>query len=220
VIDVNKVKTAKSSIHTGHIVLLSISTLFLAGVLLLNTAKNSEAVPDNFQSNNEVAKKMCDTVGAPVINITQKILNTVDSGEGGNNWAFDDLNRQIKVYKQSNNSYCVLMDNEGKFDSQAGQQSPGNTNLLTGKEDGTFKGGYRATIVGSPKENPELSTKGSIGTVDYDCDLSGNCPGYFNWADKYFSPGYIFSYEWWGWKYKYKNYSWINSSDGNSGDII
>jgi hypothetical protein len=200
--------------------MLSLAALLAAVVLFLNTIGNSRAVPNNLQSNSEVTKKKCDTTGSPVVNITQKVVHTVDSGEGGNNWAFDDLNRQIKIYKQADNSFCVLMDNEGRFDAQAGQKSPGNTGILTGKEDGTFKGGYRAKIVGSLKENPELATKGNIGTVNYNCDLSGSCPGYFNWIDKYFSPGYKFSYEWWGWEYKYKNLKWTNSSDGNSGDII
>lgn len=215
-----KVKKSKSHFNSVHFTLLSVSALLIAGVLFLTAIKSTSAVPNNFLPNKEVTKKMCNTTGIPVINVTQKIVHTVDSGEGGNNWAFDDLNRQIRVYKQVDNSYCALLDNEGKFDSQAGQQSPGNNGILTGKEDGTFKGGYRATIVGSLKVNLELATKGNIGTVNYNCDLAGNCPGYFNWLDKYFSPGYIFSYDWWGWEYKYKNSKWINSSDGNSGDIL
>ena len=208
---------AKSVSHL-HITMLSLSALLLSSVLLLNTINKSKAT--NLQSNKEVGIRNCETNGEPVINITQKIVKTVDSGEGGNNWAFDDLNRQIKVYQQSESTFCVLADNEGRFDSQEGQISPGNTGTLTGVEDGTFKGGYRALITGSLIEEPELKTTGNIGTVNYNCDIAGNCPDYFNWVDEYFAPGYIFSYEWWGWEYKYKNLKWTNSSDGNSGDII
>lgn len=207
-----------NNVNHMHIAILSATALLLGSALLFTSSKGLGA--SSLQSNKEVGVKNCDTSGAPVINVTQKIVNTVDSGEGGNNWAFDDVNRQIKVYKQADNTFCVLADNEGKFDSQAGQQSPGNTGPLTGSEDGTFKGGYRATITGSLKETPELSTKGNIGTVDYNCNIAGTCPGYYNWVDKYFAPGYVFSYSWWGWEYKYKNLKWINSSDGNSGDII
>ncbi len=214
------IKKSKSNFSVSHITLLSLTVLVIAVVFFLNTVKSIRAVPNNLQPNGEVAKKMCDTTGSPIVNVTQKVIHTVDSGEAGNNWAFDDVNKQIKIYKQVDNSYCVLVDNEGSFDSQPGVRSPGNTGVLTGKEDGTFKGGYRATITGSMKTNPDLTTKGNIGTVNYNCDLNGNCPGYFNWIDKYFSPGYIFSYQWWGWEYKYKNLKWINASTGNSGDIL
>lgn len=198
---------------------LVVSALILAVGFFLSANKKLEA--DNLQSNKQVSKGSCGTVkGSPVINVTQRVVNTVDSGQAGNYWGFDTLNRQIKVYKTSDNTYCALVDYEGKFDSQEGQKSPGNTGVLTGKEDGTFKGGYRATITGAMKEEPELATKGSLGTTDYQCDLKANCPGAFNWVDKYFGPGYRFSYDWWGWEYKYKNLKWINSSDGNSGDII
>src|SRR3990167_2231068 len=135
-------KTTKVS-HL-HIALLSLSALLLSATFLMNSINRSKAI--NLQSNKEVAKKQCEAQGEPVINITQRVLNTVDSGEGGNNWAFDTLNRQIKVYQNTDNTYCVLADYEGKFDSQANELSPGKNGNLTGSEDGTFKGGYRASI--------------------------------------------------------------------------
>lgn len=208
----------KTNTHL-HITLPLVLTFLVLGFLALASAKSSEA-GQSFNSGKELNAKQCDTKGNPVINIAEKIVKTVDSGEGGNNWAFDDLNRQIKVWKNSDNTYCALIQNEGKFDSQEGQKSPGNTGILTGSEDGTFKGGYRARITGALKDNPDWRTNGSVGTHNYNCDISGNCPGYLNWVEQYFSPGYTFSYEWWGWEYRYKNNTWINSSDGNSGDII
>jgi hypothetical protein len=180
---------------------------------------NNRSLATQLQRNQEVGVRKCETKGSPVINVTEKIVKTVDSGEGGNNWAFDTLNRQIKVYKQSDDTYCALVDNEGTFDSQADEQSPGKTGVLTGKEDGTFKGGYRAIIVGHLMASPSWKLKGNVGTTYYNCTLDGNCPGYVNWVEQYFSP-YTFSYQWWGWEYQYKNNRWINSSDGNSGDII
>lgn len=203
-----------------HILLLSFSAIIISIALLFSINKGSRAIPNNLMPNKEVGIGNCETKGAPVINVTQRIVKTVDSGEAGNNWAFDDLVRQIKVYKKSDNTFCALVDNEGRFDSQEGQRSPGDTGVLTGKEDGTFKGGYRALIVGTLKENPGMKTNGNLGTVNYNCDLKGNCPGYFNWVGEYFSGDPIFSYEWWGWQYNYKGNTWTNASTGNSGDII
>ncbi len=202
-----------------HVSILFLAAIALVAVIFAYSTSMSLAGPQ-FGWSQQVGPKECDQTGAPVINVTQKIVHTVDSGEAGNNWAYDDLNRQIQVWQQSDNTYCALIDNQGKFDSQPGQASPGNTGTLTGKEDGTFKGGYRAVIVGSLKASPAYKTHGSIGTFDFQCDLSGNCPGYVNWVDSYFSPGYQFSYQWWGWQYQYKNKVWTNSSDGNTGDIL
>lgn len=206
-----------------HAIVLGVSVTALFVSILLVTTQVSNAGPGNSEYKTEVSKTQCETTGSPVINVTQKVVKTVDSGEAGNNWAFDDFNRKIQVWKNTDNTYCALVSYEGKFDSQAGQTSPGNTGVLTGNEDGNFKGGYRAKITGALKDPADLQTKGSIGTTNYNCDIAGNCPGAFNWTDKYFvtsSPGFSFSYEWWGWDYKYKTNTWTNSSEGNSGDII
>lgn len=164
----------------------------------------------------------CDTAGPPAINVRQKVLNSVDSGEGGNYWAFDNYGRQIMAWQQGGDgTYCAVVRYQGKFDAQAGQASPGAAGTLAGDEDGTFQGGYRATIAGTLKENPDWETRGTIGTVDYQCDISGNCPGAENWADAYFEPGYSFEYEWWGWIYHGdKCGTWVNSMDRNAGDVL
>lgn len=162
----------------------------------------------------------CETNGSPVINVTQKVINTVDSGEGGNYWAFDNLNRGIKVYDNGDGTFCAEVTYQGKFDAQAGQASPGNTGTLDGSEDGTFNGGYRATITGTLLATPLWTTHGSVGTTDYQCDIGGTCPGAVNWITQYFAGGYVFAYDTWGWTYNHKNNVWVNSSDGNSGDII
>lgn len=213
---------AKAKKQQFHLVVLGFAAVavFLAVIL---GATGAAAKPEQMVANKEVNKQGCDSQGSPVINITQRVLNSVDSGEAGNYWAYDTYNRHIQVWKENDNEYCVLADYEGQFDAQKDQKSPGNTGILTGKEDGTFKGGYRATIMGTMKTTPELPTKGSIGTVDYRCDLSANCPGAFNWIDKYFTTGamkYSFSYDWWGWTYNSKGHSWTNAIDGNSGDVL
>lgn len=201
--------------------LLSLTTILLT--LTLGTRRQNVQAAD-IMSKGEVVKKNCNTTGSPVINVAQKVTNSVDSGQAGNYWAFDSYNRTIQVWKQSDGTYCALVAYEGKFDAQKGQRSPGNTGMLTGSEDGTFKGGYRAVIAGALLRDPSLPTKGSIGTVDYRCTLSGSCPGAFDWTTKYFNTattGFTFNYSWWGWQYHAKGQAiCVNSSDGNSGDIL
>ncbi len=87
-----------------------------------------------------------------------------------------------------------------------------------------MEGGYRATITGTLKADPANSTRGNIGEFDYACDIDAD-PGdrstctLFNWVNEYFET-WNFSYNWWGWVYKTgQNGTWVNSSDGNQGDI-
>ena len=165
--------------------------------------------------------RACDASGPPVINVMVKVRNDADSGEAGNFWAFDDYNKQIQVFPQADGTYCAIVRSTGgKFDAQAGQTSPGGGNTLSGNDDGTFEGGYMATIDGTLLANPAWRTHGNVGTVDYACDLAGNCPGVVSWLGQYFARGYSFEYQWWGWIYHAgRNGTWVNSIDGNAGDI-
>lgn len=169
----------------------------------------------------EVSQTQCDAIGKPVINVQQKVLNDVDSGEAGNYWAFDTAERHIQVWAQSDGTYCAVVSYAGKFDGVAGQTSPGDGGTLSGDEKGTFQGGYRATITGTLLASPLWPARGSVGKTDYQCDISGVCPGYVSWIGQYFEPSYGFDYEWWGWIYHGGKYGvWINSVDGNTGDIL
>ncbi len=166
----------------------------------------------------------CQGVGAPVISVTQKVQNDVDSGFGPTTWwAFDNLNRNIQVWATAvPNVYCATVSYHGQFSSQdfAGNASPGNTGTLTGNERGTFEGGYTATITGTPLANPAWQTHGNVGTTDYNCDTSGNCPGYVDWVTQYF-PSDTSNLNFWGWIYHGGKYgTWVNASTGSSGDIL
>lgn len=169
----------------------------------------------------QVNPSMCSgKVGSPVINITEKITNDIDSGFFGN-WAFDNNNRQIQVWKTdaSENSYCAVVRYEGKFSAPEGAPSPQTGVTLTNDVNGTFQGGYRATFEGTLA--PEVKTKGSIGTIDYACEaLDSTGCNRVNWLSEYF-PGYSgFTYGWWGWIYHGGSHgTWINSSIGSFGDI-
>lgn len=161
--------------------------------------------------------------GTLVINVVQKVVNSVDSGEGGNYWAFDDYVRQIQVVQVGAGSFCATVTYQGSFTTITGT-SPGAGGTVGDGIVGTFEGGYVSTIfTATPKTMPGARTRGSIGTSDYMCDGSGNCPGSSFWADLYFDGVSGFDLDWWGWVYHAgNNGSWQNACPtcgGNSGDI-
>lgn len=195
---------------------------FSAGAIMLGIfATSAFAAPEKLQWRKEVTNKKCDErVGKPVVNVEQKIVGDADSGLGGY-WAFDKYVRHIKVWSNGDGTYCALVSYNGKFDAQAGQASPGNTGILDGDEDGRMEGGYRGEITGTLKTSPAWPTRGFVGNFDYQCNLSGVCPGRVSWIDQYFDAGYAFTYEWWGWQYVSPHHgTWINAVSGNSGDIL
>lgn len=169
----------------------------------------------------ELNAAQCDPAGGNlVINVVQRITGDIDSGVGGNYWAIDEYNRHIQVWEVGPGSFCAVVKYTGSFSTVAGV-SPGATGTLSADVTGTLEGGYRAVITGTLKSAPLWKTKGNVGSYDYGCDPSnGTCTGRSSWTDKYFEDGYGFSYAWWGWTYHAgDNGSWVNSSDGNSGDI-
>ncbi len=164
----------------------------------------------------------CNEGGAPVVNVTQQIINDADSGEAGNYWAMDTFTRTIQVWDQGGNTYCAIVRYTGSFQAIAGEIGPGGTGKLTGTETGSIEGGYQATITGRTLlATPGWPTQGSVGTTDYKCDSSGNCEGAVIWMNQYFNSGYTFAQPWWGWIYRGgTNGTWVNASTGNSGNIL
>ncbi len=198
-----------------------ISTLSFVSVIL-GSLLAPAALADNSFGANELKKSACaNTVGAPVINVEQQVKNDADSAVGGNAWAMDHYKREIVVYKTTAaNTYCAIVKYEGGFVTLAGA-SPQNTGTVGAGIKGAMSGGYRSTLfTGTLKSNPSKPTHGSIGTYDYACDTSFNCPGVVNWRTLYFDNISGFDLAWWGWQYKTaKNGSWINAVTGNVGDI-
>jgi hypothetical protein len=189
-------------------------------IALIGITGTVTAAPNTPLWATEVNPTQCDKVGSPIINVHHDVVNDTDSGLGGY-WAFDTYSRHIQVWATgSNDTYCAVVSYHGRFDAQAGQNSPGNTGVLDGDEDGTMQGGYRATIVGDLLAAPLWPTNGNAGSFDYMCELPHTCPGAVNWVDQYFAEGWSFTYNWWGWTYRAGRHGvWVNSSDDNSGDI-
>lgn len=170
----------------------------------------------------------CKARGAPVINIKRNVENSIDSGFGaGTWWAQVDYKQHVQVWETGRDTYCVISRFQMQFDAFAGQGSPGKQQdkredgILEGDESGTSQGGYHAEITGQLKDNPNWSTRGFVGTQDYNCDQSGtaSCDGHVDLFGQYFD-NYSLSYEWWGWIYHGGKYgTWVNSMNKNGGDI-
>lgn len=157
------------------------------------------------------------------MSVTQKIINDADSGEDGNYWGMDEFTRVLQLWQsEEEDEYCAVVRYTGTFRALAGEESPGSDpGVLSGKEKGPVQGGYVAKISGELLDEPLWVNHGSVGSFDYQCDSEGNCPGAISWIEQYFEPGYTFDYAWWGWIYRAGgNKVWVNSSEGNQGDII
>ena len=206
--------------------------LFLFWLLLVQQAVAKPSEHLNFGTQLNAAE--CNTTGARlVINVIQHIIGDADSGEFGNYWAYDDVHRRIQVWQLSENpdTFCAVLKYMGSFVTVPGE-SPGffdpdaNDTVAAGVT-GTFEGGYRSTVfTGTLKDPPDYRTSGNIGTFNYMCVIlpgvvdGAACPGYRDWTTFYFSSTLGFDLAWWGWVYHAgDNGSWVNSIDGNSGDI-
>ncbi len=197
----------------------SLLIVFAIGLALIIPAALAQELTLNWGQ--QVNAAQCDRTGRPVINVTHEVTNDIDSGLGGW-WAYDNYNRHIQVWQVGADTFCALVSYDGSFVTDDGP-SPGNTDTIAAGITGSMAGGYRATITGTL--NPTLRTRGFIGAFNYGCDVDAlngrdSCTGLFNWLDAYFSAGWTFTYEWWGWIYTTENNgTWINSIDGNQGDI-
>lgn len=194
-------------------------------VVALPVSADSEKLHlgDQGQLNGEA----CEKEGRVVINVEEKVKNDVDSGFGGN-WAFDTYTRHIKVWRteeESATTWCATVKYEGKFSAVAGQTGPGGAGVIGEGVKGEMRGGYRATFNGTLKAEPLWPTHGSVGTVDYGCDLSGSACQYVSWTGQYFDNVTDFVQPWWGWIYKAekKHGTWLNQIDvlpADSGNIL
>ena len=159
--------------------------------------------------------------GKVVVNITHDVVNSADSGVGGNLWAMLNYKKHIKIIQTAENEFCVLTTFIGDFTTVEGA-SPGNTDTIAAGITGTFQGGYRQTYTGTLNPDPAWPTHGYVGTFDHGWDGTGGTSpdgSVDDWEDIYLS-GWTGSYEWWGFIYHGgPNGTWVNSSDGNEGDI-
>lgn len=200
-----------------------VSTLVVLGVLLMMAAPAAAKPSERLNFGTQLNAAECNTTGAKlVINVVQQVTQDIDSGVAGN-WAYDQYNRHIQVWQLTTNSFCAVVKYTGSFSTVNGP-SPGGTGTVAGGVTGTMEGGYRTTVFTADlMTTPVWKTKGNLGSFNYGCDAtSGICDDTVRvfWGDKYFTNIIGFNFAWWGWVYHAgDNGSWVNSSDGNSGDI-
>ncbi|HSX15505.1 MAG TPA: hypothetical protein VLF40_01820 [Candidatus Saccharimonadales bacterium] len=157
--------------------------------------------------------------GKVVVNVTYDLLNDTDSAVGGGTWANDTISRHLQVTQVGQGMYCATVSDNGSFVTYD-WSSPGGTGTVTAGIDGVMSGGYRTpAFSGALVSDPTYKTRGSLGTFDLNCDRDQNCPGAHPTVGSFVS-GWNGDLAWWGWQYKTThNGTWVNSVDGNSGDI-
>jgi hypothetical protein len=204
----------------------------LYSVIILTLALASVSLPsalaDDKHSNpkSQLTPASCGDREKLVINVVQKVLNDPDSGIKGNIWAYDNFTRQIQVWNvtkpgDTSTSYCAIASYEGHFITQKGQATPNGTSTFSDNETGEFKGGFRATIIGTFLNPPGASTKGFIGTTDCQHSTSSSCTGYVqSWTTLYFGSIGSFTLNWWGWTYHNECGTWVNAITGTKGEIV
>lgn len=175
-------------------------------------------------------------VGPPVIDVTQDVTNDLDSGVEAW-WAYlNDYQRSIAGWQiEEDPLFAVIVQYDGTFTSVAGP-SPNGTGEVGEGVTGTMQGGYVAFVYGEWLEDPAWPETGYVGLYDYgatwtDLDEDGVfdygeesfSDERISWLLQYLEEGYEFEYIWWGWRYDPRcpsNGYWINSQDGNEGDIL
>ena len=165
--------------------------------------------------------------GKAVLNVVRKVINSLDSGLGSNDfgfvwWAVIEYVQQVEVIETAPNTFCATVKSQGSFESVGGD-GPGGSGDLEAGVVGTFQGGATYTFNGTFNPGTQR-TKGNIGTFDHGCDpaTAGGCvgPGFSKWRSEYFTGVSGVSLPWWGWVYHAgNNGSWVNAISGNSGNI-
>lgn len=140
-------------------------------------------------------------------NFVTKIEARPDSGQAGNNWAYDSFVRKTSVTTDCQGSFDVKIVDHGKFTTIPGERSPGDgANLPRIQCTGSFDGGAHATIKSDQKfpKNPGSYSPGDKSTTE--------------WLGLLF-PGTDAQLDQWGWSYKLSGETWTNALSGNSGDV-
>jgi hypothetical protein len=133
--------------------------------------------------------------GKLVLSVSYHVVNDVDTGVQGNNWAFDTYNRSVRVWRKARGRYCSASTYDGEFTSIAGPSPGGKTELPAGVR-GTFSGFSVTTFRGAftPKGAAE---RGFLGSKYFACtsaDRKGPCSGTWDWLRVYFAGVSRFKY--------------------------
>jgi hypothetical protein len=126
--------------------------------------------------------------GKLVLSVSYRVLNDVDTGVKGNNWAFDTYTRTVRVWRKAPGRYCSASTYRGEFTSISGWSPGGKTQIPAGIR-GTFKGSSTTTFRGSFAPG-SAAVRGPLGVKDFMCssaDEKGQCSGTWDWLRTYFT---------------------------------
>lgn len=144
--------------------------------------------------------------GTPVLNVHYQVVNDVDTGVRGNNWAFDSYTRTVKVWRKAPTRFCSASTYSGTFTTIDGA-SPGGTATIPAGIRGTLRGSSTTTFKGALTRAIQ-PTRGDLGTKDFACtsdDQKGDCAGTFDWLAAYFtSPDTFKSFKYVRYEFTYK----------------
>ena len=151
--------------------------------------------------------------GKVVLNVRYHVLNDVDTGVEGNDWAFDNYQRVLRVVRKGPGRWCAGSTYTGTFTSIAGASPGGRTTIPAGIR-GTFNGAsvttFRATFTPNGAQ-----VRGDLGTKDFACtsdDIKGQCAGTFDWLSTYFTSTNNFA------SFKYVRYAFVyHATEGGHG---
>jgi hypothetical protein len=157
-----------------------------------------------------------------VVNVSFRMINDYDSAVGGNAWANDTMHRELRIWQVSPGMFCATVTDTSKFVTFAGP-SPQGTGTVSAGIPGAIRGGeITGQFAGTLNPSPAYPTQGNIGfnnTFDLMCTSAYTCPGARPTISSYIN-GYAGQLQWWGWQYVTDTHGiWVNSQDGNSGDI-
>jgi hypothetical protein len=133
--------------------------------------------------------------GKLVLSVSYRVVNDVDTGVRGNNWAFDTYNRTVRVWRRAPGRFCSASTYDGEFSSIAGPSPGGKWQLPAGIR-GTFKGSSVTTFRGGFTPGG-AQIRGFLGSKDFACssaDPKGQCGGTWDWLGVYFTSVSRFKY--------------------------
>jgi hypothetical protein len=133
-------------------------------------------------------KNMGCGAGKLVLNISYHVVNDVDTGVSGNNWAFDSYHRVVRVWRKAPGRFCSASTYDGIFATIEGT-SPGGKSQLPAGIRGSFTGSSVTTFRGNFTPG-SLHVRGFLGVKDFACssaDKKGQCGGTWDWLRAYFT---------------------------------
>jgi len=154
--------------------------------------------------------------GKPVMAVTYRVQNDVDTGIKGNTWAFDTYTRAVRVWRRAPGRFCSSSTYDGEFTTIEGWSPGGKTQLPAGIR-GPFAGASVTTFRGrlDPRGAP---LQGFLGVKDFACssaDVKGECIGTWDWLHDYFTGVAGFRYS----RYEFRYHATENGT-GTWSDIL